>query len=60
MSMEVGRFVRDSLFSRSSLLRVSVLSRAFKTNGLGYPLCIKCVVSMSAFKRKSSGLEHSV
>ena len=51
-------FLRDSLFSRSSLLRVSVFSRAFKTSGLGYPLRIKVVVSMSAFKQKSSGLEH--
>ena len=33
-------------------------SRAFITKCLGYPRQIKCWVSISAFNRKSSSLEH--
>ena len=52
----VGGMFRVSLFTRSSRFRLSVLSRAFTTRCLGKPWRIKWVVSISAFKRKSSGL----
>ena len=51
-------FFKVSLFNRSSLSRWSVRSRASRTKCFGYPLRMKCVVSINAFRRKSSSLEH--